>query len=841
MWLEAANPGLFTTVRGLDAATEKYREAAASLAGRIGSELVPRVELTVAERRSVLGIRRRLHNCALLAEDDWRWLNRLCSRIPGTGLGAELARTKQIAAGVVSLEHRAVTAIEAEETRLLAAPWELLNSSPAGRRVLGDPSLGAAADIAERLARSEPWTRKRMRRRSEYLWRVIGRAAAKTTPRGWLGHVAVAADGDGGGLALTAEVAWEWTGNVHASRAAALAAITARAPAGARAATPDVDTRISLASLHCPEPPDHLRIWESESGSGYLRTVRLRRSRALDVIIGALRDGPSRPDELAERAAGVAQSRPAARLFVSRLTDMGVLQASAPPARIRWASAPSRPAGDVAAAPSQGTGFLDVYRGSIGAPEAPAGLHHAIEQVQRLRALMRLDAPRDDSPLRDLLAARPRPVLDVLTYLLSANPAAKPHEHGFWPRARRSGSGYSRLLDMISAQIDAIRGGSDQAADITPAILDAAGAPPGRLTWPVDVTMRQLGPGLCVLDGTAPAGLLDARFIEALEQMHGPVPHAVAYRDFLAGLERRSGVHTVELLIPPPAERAANAVRRPLYAGAWTGDSNPDIYGSWGASAADAAEFLPLAALTVRRNGERVLVAVGDRPVRVLLHATRNPLGPWRLLAGLLQDPAQRAEQTCPLRCSLTAFKHRNWLPRIIVAGSVVVSAAQWRIDPSDLWDPDAPRLAKVRALVRLRDRRGLPRWVFASGHPGARPLACDLESLRALRILEEAAAVCRKHSATVGSERGAGYGLIAAEMLPAPPGLGVPDLGGEPGDRVAAELMIRLPAAADMASLAARITDGEGLVTATSVKGGETDDGTRGRRGGPADQRARG
>lgn len=113
------------------------------------------------------------------------------------------------------------------------------------------------------------------------------------------------------------------------------------------------------------------------------------------------------------------------------------------------------------------------------------------------------------------------------------------------------------------------------------------------------------------------------------------------------------------------------------------------------------------------------------------------------------------------------------------MAGSVVISAAQWRICPDELWDPGAPALARLRSLIRLRDRRGLPRWVFAARWPAAKGLPCDLESLRALSVLEEA-----------GSGPG---GLLLEEILPKPGELAVTDHGGGAGDPVASELMIRL------------------------------------------------
>jgi hypothetical protein len=794
MWLAAADPGLFAAVRRLEVAERDYRQVAAVLAGRIGTELVPGRELSTAERRLVLGMRRGLHRGVVITAEDCRWLEKLAVRRGEASFTAELTHAERLAVDVSRLRAEAAVAIEDENQRLLGAPWELLCSDAAGRRMLADPTLAPVRDIAERLAKGEPWTSKRMRRRSEYLWRMIGRAAAKTTPRGWLGQVALASvesarasseDPRSDELALVAVAAVEWTENVHASRAAAAAGL------------PDQDAWLSLAPLQRSEPGGQLQVWAIDPAAArVLRTWRMRRTAALEAITDELREGPVRMRDLCGHASADARQRATTRAFISRLAGMGVLQVSATPRRVRepWrALGPQAPDEQVT-----GTGFIDVYRGTAGAAALDSGrLQHAIEQLQRLRWLMRADAPHAASRLAGRLGPRPRPLLEVFAEELAAQSQRPPepagrHLHGAWPHPQTAGSSYARLLETIAAQASTGSPAADAAcADISAAMLDALGAPQECLSWPIDATIRTSGSQLCVLDNTAPAGLLDARFIETLDWLQGPVPHAVAYREFLAELERLSGVRSVELLIPPLTGHAANAIRRPLYAGAWTGDSNPDIYSpAWQGN----AEFLPLAALTLRRSGDQVLVTAGGRPLCVLYHATRTPLGPWKSLANLLlRDSPQWQVRTCPLRCSLAVVPGLDFLPRITIAGSVVISVAQWRICGDELWDRDAPELVKVRELIRLCQRRGLPRWVFVSGQPGAKPRPCDLESLRALRLLEQAAA-------------DGPPGLLLEEMLPAPPSLGLEDRSGEPGDRIAAELMIRLPNEAGMSVLAARL-----------------------------------
>jgi hypothetical protein len=409
----------------------------------------------------------------------------------------------------------------------------------------------------------------------------------------------------------------------------------------------------------------------------------------------------------------------------------------------------------------------------------------------------------------------PRPLLEVFAERLAATREARPagtHQHGAWQVPATPGSGYQRLLAALADQADAgTPPGADGTVHITDALLDRLGAPPCTLRWPVDCVIRKLGGGRTVLHDTGPAGVLDARFTEALAWLHGRVPQADAYREFLARLDRRTGIRSVELLLPPVSERAANAVRRPLYAGAWTGDSDPAGYSAAGLDARHALDYLPLAALTVRRDDGQAAVEYQGRPVRVLCHATHRAKYPWHLISGLLlAGSPQRGLRDCRLRWSLPAFGGRAFFPRITLAGSVVISAAQWRVTAAECWDPDAPLIERVRRLVRLRDRRGLPRWVFAAAGPAAGAQPCDLDSLRAISTLELALA-------------GSGQ-FLAEEMLPPPAELGVADLSGEPagrvpGDLVASELLIRLPASVSAA--AAPMTS----LRPESWKGGEADD----------------
>ncbi|MGW0198233.1 lantibiotic dehydratase [Nonomuraea sp. NPDC003201] len=764
LWLAASSPDLFACVRALNHVHDDYLREASDLAGRLGDEVVPRPELPAAARRAVLAVRRRLHQGQALTGDQARRLREI---VAAPGLTAHLDRVASLSAELLRLEEQAGAQVEKEHDRLLAAPWHLLGSVPGGRACLTSDVL---ADIERRLAQGEPWTSKKLRRRSDYLWRMIARGAVKTTPRTWLGQVSlVPVARESSGLSVNGQVAVDWTENVHARRLEL-----------ARSAADRLrrDQRLSMTPLHRVEG-DRLAVWTVDPASATpdLLVYRLRRSPALDRIVESLRSGV-RPVSALEPG-----SPPG---LVGKLVRLGVLEVSAPlrQRRGRWEKTSGSTASDA------GAGFVDVYRRADGAFTADlAALQRAFEQYRRLGLLIGEDEPRPESRLRERIGPRPRPVMDVFAEELAARTEeGELTRHALpqnaWPPAHRPGSGYARLLDLMAASPD-----TAPVIDVTPAMLDAVGAPDAPITWPVDCVVRPLPGGGWVLDNAGPAAVLDARFVETLRRLHGTVPAADAYRAFLAELDRISGVPSVELLIPPLVPQAANAIRRPRYTSLWTGDPDPGHYGTtWRTG---AARYLPLGELTAHREADRVVISHAGEPVRICTHATRSPLTPWSVLTRILcADSQQHAPRYRRLRCSLTAFPGRSFVPRITVAGSLVVSAAQWRIAADRLNLAGGGDLAGLRTLSRLRDRLGLPRWVFVAGPSGYRPLACDLESVRAVRVFEQAL-----------KELAAGDELTVTEMLPAADELSVSDHGTE---RVAAEVAVRLPHAVPPTALAA-------------------------------------
>ncbi|MFG1948322.1 hypothetical protein [Nonomuraea sp. NPDC048826] len=734
-WLAGSAPGLFALLRELEEAEETYREQAAALAERLGG-LVP--WLALADRRLVLSLRRRLHRGERVD------LGRLAAY-------ADVDEVARSADRVRALEEPARLRVETEHERLLALPLDLVGPVLPGNDVV--------ADIRRRLDAGEPWSSKRLRRSSEYLWRMIARGSVKTTPRAWLGHVALLrldtrAEVEShavAGLSVDDRIASEWTQNVHAHRAGL-----------ALAGHLDPDHRISLPPLHRLED-GRLTVWAVDPSSPTPRTVvsNVRLALGLDEIVRRL---GSRTRTVAELS-GVSPD------LLTKLVRRGVLEASAPLKRQRrpWRTAVDRDT------PVE-SGFVDVYRRTGGALSADLGaLRHAYEQCRRISALIRADQPPAEPAFAARVGAQPRPVLEVFAEEATARlgedePAPRKASRFGWPPARQADSGYARLLALIAS--------AEGPVTITAETLDRLGAPPAPLDWPADLLLRPTASGDWVLDNSGPAGVLDARFVEALRWLHGDVPAADEHRAFLTELDRVTGVPSVELLVPPLAERAANAVRRPRFTRLWTGDPHAGYYGaSW-----DADGFLPLSELTVHRADDgRVVISHEGRPLRVLQHATRTPLVPWNVLTALLcADSPQRGAYSLRLGHSLSAHPGRTFVPRITVAGCLVVSVAQWAVDADRLPLGDGGDLAELRALGRLRAELGLPRWIFVSGPYGGRPLACDLESVRAPRVLERARKRLGDGPRT----------LTFAEMLPAP--------GEFPlraaADQVAAEILLRLP-----------------------------------------------
>ncbi|MFJ1834743.1 lantibiotic dehydratase [Streptomyces sp. NPDC088175] len=808
MWTAAGDSGLFGRVAEHADTVERQSARACDLAEDL-SRVVPDPRLTDTERRAVLALRRRLHAGSAPTPADCGFLEALAA-VPER-LVREAGALRDATGPALRTRAELERAIVDERERVGALAWSLVSAGPVLREFLETASPGLADEMAARLADGASWGGKRLRKRSAYLWRVVGRAAMKTTPRGWVGQVApvpVGGTADGAGLRLLtpgaelAALAATAVENVHAVRT--------------RAGTRDLRTADPTAAL-APAPLYLTDGGGTEDRTGgtlrcyaidpddprRLRQTAVRRTALLDLLLGLFAEGPRTLAEL-ERALPVAA--PAVlRGFLTHLMGLGVLQLCAAPRQRRAAWSPAarvagsgelpRP-GSRPGDPGPGGWFLDSYRGlDARVPDrAAARVQRAMRTAHRLAALRRADRETGADapppvPGTERLDEHPRPLGEILADLLASDERPSPgpdrgRPQG-WHPAHDPESGYARLLAHLAAHRDAAQ------VDIDDDLLDAFGAPPAEDVvppWPLDCLLRPLsGPGpLAVLETASPAGIIDARFVEALQDLNGGYDNVEAYRDFLAAVERRSGVRFVELLVPPVTEHAANTVRRPVITRWWTGDPNPSAYFGPGGP---EQRYLPLDRITLRRSGRGVIAEVDGERVVPVHHATRNPMPPYDRLVRLLLSAGHPWSGTVlgldGLAAAFPADPAVTRTPRVTAGGDLVVSPATWRVPRARLWRREDTDFDRVRALATLRRSAGLPRFVFVRPAFGGKPVPADLEALTALNVIE------RTCAALPGDE------LVLEEMLPGPvAGPRGPVLRDalHRGEPVAAGLLLRLP-----------------------------------------------
>ncbi|WP_367128702.1 lantibiotic dehydratase [Saccharothrix sp. HUAS TT1] len=755
LWLAGACPGLFAALADVDAEAAACREHGRALAARLGDRVVPRPEVTAAERQAVLRVRRAAHGGRPLPDDAVVALARsAAARVdPPSAIGVD--RLVARARSVREAEARLRDDLAAEQRRLAGLPWRLLRSSPVGSAALGHDAADVVADVELRLAAGEGWDGKRLRQRADHLWRLIARGAVKTTPRSWFGHLAVTS---GSGPLTAGPFATLETPNVH----------TSHAPR----------TGLSTTGLHWSEDGSLVTWAPHEREPGRLREVRVRDTPALRAVRHVVADGPRTEEEILTALLGPNADAPAGRAaltaFLDHLVGLGVLR------RGRRVTERVSGWGPARATPRVGEDFLDVHRRVTGAAPTP-DVRPAVGLLRRVDALIRQDGPPGSSPVRELVDERPTPVPELVRRFLATRSArpATPADRGTWPVARDPGSGYAALLRVLAEAGDAV--GPGGAVELTDDLLDAVGAPRPSWEWPVDCLVRPLPGGSAVLDCAVPAGALDARFARGLRLLHGAEPGPPAsYREFLRRFERTTGGRLVEVLVPPHNARSANTVRRPVHTDLWTGDPDPLPY----FGEPHPGRHVPLHAITLRRDGGAVVAEAGGERLWPVHHATRAPFAPWDVALALLVAAGPRDVRRGGWHRphALTAFPDRRHLPRV-TAGPVVVSRAQWRVGRDELWPPDAGVEAKFRALGRLTRARSLPRWVFA-GPAGGRQAPVDLAGLPALRLLDRALA--------------GGDELIFVEMLPDPTGFPVVDAAHDTDDRLACQLLLRLPVTGD-------------------------------------------
>jgi hypothetical protein len=752
-WLAAANPTLFAEVRRFARAEARYRGRGSRLADEIGRELVPRDDLGRADRAALLAVRRDLHRGAAVPSPDLAQVTSLVATLPGL---TDRFRTEILSIVERDRRHaeRAASTcllIDAEVERLMQLP-HIVRAESAVAQALPDLPPPVDEAVIERANRRE------RRRRAELVWRRIVRASIGTMPRDWLGHVAlapIATSVESTAPVASARFATHWVENLRTHR---------RGLATPAEGWPEPDSVITWNPLH----------WNED---GYLETIvldhhaeasraRVRHTPLLDAVCGSLAAGPRLFREIAADDTIVAGDE--LRGFVRYLTSIGILQAGGAPAeRLCREVSPTWAVAD-------GDGRLDVYRFTSGALDASRalGIQDAVMAAMRLFQVGQDDASSSTAERHRLPDGE-----WTFTEVLRTEMAPERHdrdarevEHG-WGQGRGG-----RLAEALHTQIE--RAADGAVVDVRAATLDALGANRSSLAWPVDCLVRLAGVGAQfdgVLDQVWPAGVLDARFAYALRELHGAVAHEEFYRAFLRRLEARTGVIFVEVLTPPLADGAANAIRRPSYTTAWTGDPLLDSYFGPGSR---PSRYIPFDTIRIRRVDGRLCADVDGQPIWPIHHATRSVSPPGDRVARVLLATAPDVLPWGYRRGHdvLSMFPDRWAVPRITIGGRLIVSPAQWRLDASDGWDVDDPLLSKITSLDRLRARLGLPRWISVAPTSGEATTSCDLESLHAIRAFERA----------LGSGP-----VVATEIVPAPDQLLVVDSAGDPME---AQVQLRLP-----------------------------------------------
>lgn len=457
-WAAGGAPRLFESVVRHADAVERIAVRGRALADRLGAEVVPQASLAAADRGAVLALRRRLHSGAAPRTQDCLLLLRLPAVPADLAEQAHALLREAEAADAAPAGLR--QAVVAEQRRVAEQAWRTACDSPVMRAFVDSAAPGLVDEIERRLAAGQSWSSRNLRKRAAYLWRLVGRAAAKTTPRGWTGQIAalpvaagpvgcppllppgtpslpVGSDpagcpslpvgSDPGGcpplpassapggcpsllapgtpLGPLAAVAVE---NVHLVRART-------APPDLRTAAPE--TLLAPTPLHFaeapPTGPGRVRCYVVDPlEPGRLRQIVLRRTRVLEGVLALLADGPRPLGEL-DRTLPASTAPPGGpplshgvlRGFLQHLHSLGVLQICQAPRHYRSAWVPADTVTTTGALPKAPTGggsgawFLDSYR-RLGADAAVSG--PAVARVERgLRIAARIAALREADNVPD--------------------------------------------------------------------------------------------------------------------------------------------------------------------------------------------------------------------------------------------------------------------------------------------------------------------------------------------------------------------------------------------------------------------------------------------------------
>lgn len=792
-WLDQSSPNLFRVLRESRQQQVRYTRLARQSAGSIGELLIPCATLCRDERRVALHLRRQLHNGHQVSSDALAAVE---------SLARHHCSDRDLADSLVALKF-------ATESLASIGAELCLEVTKAVDRQLAEPSMKSDWVARRLISSTSPRSRQEVRAKRKMFnsWNAaVARAATKTTPRGWYSTVT---PGSLGGIDVAEQPAYAavFRENVFSLREQ-LKELTARSD------TAGVAT-LTLNPLRATRE-DRLEFWVRGPGSaeegigrtGSLRKCLVKNTGVLAQIVAFLGNGGMPMEALVERLAksvGPDGERGVSGL-VRHLVDLGLLVPSGyPKSRLEYITHDGRVVdGDVREdrsarreePPIDSTYYCDVYKSSSGLRCTELrGLDRALADsalLLRIRRAIRedqrlawgQDQGNDVHKLVDVEAS----ILDNALHLQSQLLPEARWRGDYWPQVQSPDSSYAGLVDHLRSAASA---GTD--IRVTGELLDEYGVPEVADEWPVDYLVRPVhGPRPAyVLRAAVPSGCLDARFAEDMSQFANATP-LKDYETFLASLETASGFQVVELLAPPDGLQAANAVRRPLLQGAWTGDPDSGLYT---ACLSDDKEYVPLDALSLRRTqGGRVLAFHGKRPVWTMMHTTRVAMKPWDAIASLLQRLAPPVRRDYgDLRSTVALMSDRRLFPRIVVGeGGLIVSPAQWRVGMSELWDKSERLDTKIRRLERLRRSRRLPRWVFV--RIGRTYRAVDCESVTALGLFEAA-----MKKTMIGS-------IVIEEMIPSPEFLAVSDFAG---DEYAAEVLIRSPAGPQLQQLGARIGAG--------------------------------
>ena len=778
-WLAAANTGLFEMVDELEAATEGSTAHFKELAYRIGDELVPNVAIERRDRAFLLNIRRRLHGAQAISQGEARRAISLARGVGAHDLAAELVRCDERGEQLGQLAERLECVIEAEMMRLLNLPSHIASDSSVAHAIL--EGLGSLPGDERR--------RRFLKRRLRFFersWQLITRAATNPTPRGWMSHLGLMTDRSSATNripfpSIDAECYVHWTESVRARRRAEVETQDSAWPAAT--------DKFAVNPLRWSEEGEHVSIvldHHVEPSCVVMRETEMLR-RILESVNRGTRTFAQLCDDL-----GVFDEaqHDKVRSFLQHLRNTGVVQAVVVPNSTLTKVGIGGGTAIPQAVSKPGDGWIDIYRrvepGLAMSTHLALHerLHHALRVLQLIDPYYRCGDHRSDD-------AKSWTFADILKASLVRGPA----EHSDRRATERSASkaavvsGAAQLLEYVRAHAN-----ETEVLSVPLDLIDEIDCnTPGEM-WPVDCLIRvpeSEASYRLVVTGVWPAGTIDSRFSDGLEQAFGFTSWVNDYRSFLRQVEALTGIAFVEVLAPPLSEHADNAVRRPAYTSKWTGDPNRDLY-LVGAEMTE--EYVSPHDIVVRFGPGGMQSWLHGRRIWPVYHATRSFSPPWDrishtlLATSLLSVPPTYRRPHTLIMPSRTARR----VPRIVLDQDIVLCPAQWMLVDADLWDARDRLATKVRRLTRARRHLGLPRWVQASDAEESFTVACDLESIASIRLIDR-----------IISQHGA---FRATEMLPTPEQFLLHDKGHFESDRLSSEMVIRMPSPDLFPSLAERV-----------------------------------